>query len=104
MLKTFLAAMAVIVTSCAPAAANARTVCVGHEDVVEQLTAKYGEQRMFIGLHKDGFVMELFANPKTESWTVLLTRPNGVSCIVAAGEAGSLLDPETLPDLDSDPT
>lgn len=37
--------------------------------------------------------MELFTNNKTGSWTVLITQPNGMSCIAASGESWEQMPP-----------
>jgi hypothetical protein len=32
-------------------------------------------------------LVELFASPETGSWTILVTRPDGVTCLLAAGHS-----------------
>ncbi|MFN3614512.1 MAG: hypothetical protein ACK4WC_08130, partial [Rubrimonas sp.] len=48
---------------------------------------KYGETRRAAGLQNRGSVTEIFASEKTGTWTIIVTRPDGVACAVAAGEA-----------------
>jgi hypothetical protein len=55
--------------------------------MVSQLERKYGETRRGAGLQNRGAVTEIFASEKTGTWTIIVTRPDGTSCAVAAGEA-----------------
>ncbi|MEL6316778.1 MAG: hypothetical protein AAFR16_03955 [Pseudomonadota bacterium] len=61
-------------------------VCGDRDIMVAHLDRHYGEVRRGAGLQSANGVMELFVS-ETGSWTLLLTRPNGRSCPVAAGEA-----------------
>ena len=40
-------------------------------------------------------VMEVFASNESGSWTITVTHPNGVTCLVAAGQGFEMLS-ETL--------
>ena len=70
--------------------------CAAHEAVVERLADRYGESRQSIGLGSDNSVVEVFASTETGSWTIVVTRPGGPTCLVAAGQSFQLLN-ETLP-------
>lgn len=60
--------------------------CIERSIAIEQLAGKYGEHRVWIGIHKDGqSIMESFANAETGTWTVTVTDHNGVLCVVAYG-------------------
>lgn len=59
--------------------------CATRAQVVDVLTAKYGETRRSIGLAANNTVMELFASP-TGSWTVTVTLPEGMTCLMASGQ------------------
>lgn len=85
-MKTFLAlTLAAILSS--PVFAQESAPCAPRESIVTQLESKYGETRRGAGLQNRGAVTEVFANLETGTWTILVTRPDGVSCAVAAGEA-----------------
>lgn len=76
--------------SAAPnAAPNAAplSACAPRAAVVAQLERKYGETRRGAGLQNRGAVTEVFASATTGTWTIIVTRPDGLSCAVAAGEA-----------------
>ncbi|MBV1926768.1 MAG: hypothetical protein KUG62_06390 [Rhodobacteraceae bacterium] len=62
--------------------------CELRETVIQQLSTKYSEQLAVGGLQKvqgTQTLMEIWASVETGTFTVLLTNPNGISCIVAAG-------------------
>ena len=62
-------------------------VCGKRADILRQLGEKYGETRRSMGLSEGQGVVELYASEETGSWTILLTTPRGVSCMMAAGQA-----------------
>ena len=62
--------------------------CGNREKVVEHLQSKYSEQLTVGGLQRarDSMsVMEVWSSQETGTYTVLLTAPDGITCIVAAG-------------------
>ncbi|NOC84866.1 MULTISPECIES: hypothetical protein [Ruegeria] len=61
--------------------------CAPREAVLERLHEAYGETRRGLGLARKGAVMELFASNETGSWTITVTLPNGITCLVASGQA-----------------
>jgi hypothetical protein len=75
--------------------ANAQSAsCGDRTKVVKSLSQKYGETRQGIGLGRNNGVMEIYASSETGTWTILVTKPNGQACLVAAGESfESLSDP-----------
>ena len=67
--------------------AAAQTVCMNRAEVLKQLSSKYAETPIALGLEKRGDVVEIFSSGDGATWTLVLTRPNGETCLVAAGEA-----------------
>ncbi len=61
--------------------------CAPRDVVVERLAEKYGESRQSIGLGGNNSLVEVFASPDTGSWTITMTMPNGVTCLMATGRA-----------------
>lgn len=64
------------------------TSCGMRDKMVEKLETKYREHLAAGGLQKVSSVdavMEIWASSETGTFTVLITNPQGVSCIVAAG-------------------
>jgi len=67
-------------------AASAQNVCSERTKFVDQLSVTYAENTVGLGLVNDGSVLEILVS-KNGSWTILVTKPNGISCVVATGEA-----------------
>ena len=65
--------------------AQAQTMCGEHSTVVASLEKTYSETPVSIGLASNGAVIEVLASP-SGSFTIILTQPNGVACVMAAGE------------------
>ncbi|OOY11744.1 hypothetical protein BMG00_11695 [Thioclava marina] len=73
--------------------------CGQRADLVSQLQTRYLETRRAIALAENNAVLEIFAS-ESGSWTILVTRANGQSCLIASGEAFEALA-ETLPAQDT---
>lgn len=61
--------------------------CGKRQPIVERLADRFGESRQSIGLGTQNRVIETFANPETGSWTITVTRPDGIMCLLASGHA-----------------
>ena len=61
--------------------------CGQREQVVDRLATKYGESRQSIGMAPQGRVVEVFASTETGTWTITVTMPNGITCLVASGQS-----------------
>ena len=59
--------------------------CGKHDKVIAFLGKKYKEQLQAMGMVSNKGFMQLFV-AESGTWTVLLTTPEGISCIVAAGD------------------
>jgi hypothetical protein len=60
--------------------------CGMHDRVVALLADKYEETQVAIGVTNGGGLVEVFAAPDGNTWTIVVTTPRGMSCMVAAGE------------------
>jgi hypothetical protein len=69
-----------------PAAAQSAQ-CAPRETVVARLAEAYGETRQSMGLGAGNAVVEVFASTATGSWTITVTGPGGITCLIAAGQA-----------------
>jgi hypothetical protein len=65
--------------------ARAAPVCGKRDDVVAQLSEKYKEAPVGIGLASNGGLIELLAANNGTSWTLIITLANGPTCLVATG-------------------
>ncbi len=61
--------------------------CAPRDRVVERLATGYGETRQSIGLGAQGAVVEVFASDDTGTWTITVTMPNGMTCLIASGQS-----------------
>ncbi len=68
-------------------AATAQTACTTRSEVAERLAGDYAERPVAAGLASSGAVIEVFTRGDGATWTIVLTRPDGPSCLVATGEA-----------------
>ncbi len=68
----------------APAYAQA-TQCFPRAVLVKALTEKAHEVRFAIGMIDEQHIMETFGAPGG-SWTLFVTRSDGMSCLIAAGD------------------
>jgi hypothetical protein len=74
--------------------ATAQSVCNERTRFLEQLSGKFAENTVALGIVNNGSVLEILTS-KTGSWTILVTKPNGMSCVVATGESWEQV-PRTL--------
>lgn len=61
--------------------------CAARDQVIERLASAYGETRQSIGLGTNNQVVEVFASLETGTWTITVTNPRGLTCLVASGRA-----------------
>ena len=66
--------------------AAAQTACSPRNDVVGHLANKYGGAPVAIGVTDKGGLVEVLTTGDGNTWTIIVSQPNGNSCMVAAGE------------------
>jgi hypothetical protein len=85
-----IAVAAVLLGAAAPVAAGAppplQPTCRAHADIKQLLTQQFAEMPTAIGLQANGDLIQVFAAKDGTTWTIVTTRPDGVSCIVALGQ------------------
>ena len=59
--------------------------CAQRDAVVAQLSGKYAEEFSGGGFHKEDRVFEIWVAEDASTWTMLMTRADGLTCIVATG-------------------
>ena len=106
MLKTMkaaflLGASGLAAAASAGAAQGAGGNCAPRDTVVQRLAEGFGETRQSIGLGDNNSVVEIFASKESGTWTITVTMPNGITCLVASGQAYEELA-EALPAKGSD--
>ncbi len=68
------------------AAAQTQTACSPRTDVLGHLAKKYGEAPVALGVTNKGGLIEVLTTGDGNTWTIIVSQPNGTSCMVAAGE------------------
>jgi hypothetical protein len=72
-------------------------ICVSdYEQLAAKLQQAYAEVPVSAGLGQDGNLVSVFASPSTGTWTMVMTRPEGTSCVLAVGEAWQMKTPASF--------
>ena len=92
MLRTGLgiaAAAGLLLVSQSPA--QAQMLCGERNNFLKHLGQNYKEAPTAMGLTSTGKVIEVLTSEKG-TWTIIITDPDGKSCLVAAGEAWEAIE------------
>ncbi len=68
------------------ATVKAQPVCMPHDDFRMELQRNFLEAPAAIAIANNGALIELYAKRDKPSWTLVITRPGGLSCVLVAGE------------------
>jgi len=69
-----------------PDLAAAQPQCDQRDSVIELLSQKYKEAPIALGVTHNGGLVEVLTNGNGKTWSIIVTTPQGMSCLVAAGE------------------
>jgi hypothetical protein len=86
-LMSFLIALGVtmLITLFWPAPAYPQSLpCGNRDDFIKTLADKYNETSRAMGIANRINVVEIFVSAKG-TWTIMVTQPTGLTCIIAAG-------------------
>ena len=91
MLRLILAGLAAIAIAIAvsiftPFGASAASQCGPHADVISVLAKNYQETQSATGVTANGALIEVFTSEGGRTWSIVVTSPDGLSCLVAAGD------------------
>lgn len=64
----------------------AEPVCARRSDVVKELANRYKEIPVAVAVANNGHLLEVLTSGTGGTWTIIITSPNGVACMVAAGK------------------
>jgi hypothetical protein len=59
--------------------------CAERSQIAERLSANYSEQMTGGGMQSANGLIEVWTSPTGTTWTILMTRPDGISCVMATG-------------------
>ncbi len=63
----------------------AQILCVERVDLLNRLASEYGEELIEVKMMEEHGLLEVLKSPTKGTWTLLLTRPGGISCVLAMG-------------------
>jgi len=86
MFRTALALSTSLLLATTAGAAAQQPLCTERSEVVNQLSSQYSEAPVAMGIANNGGVVKILSSQSDTSWTIILTMPNGVTCMIAAGE------------------
>ena len=91
--------LAVLSSTSLGTAAAAQPQCDQRDNVLQLLSKKYKESPVAVGVTNNGGLVEVLSTNQGSTWSIIVTTPNGMSCLVAAGEGWrdieqASLDPE----------
>jgi len=66
--------------------------CGARSDILKSLAEKFHESPVALGVDSNGVLVEVLASDSGATWTILLSRPDGLSCMVATGEEWQVLE------------
>ena len=80
----FALSLGLLVAATLMASIAAAAACGRRADVVTMLRQRHGEWPVAMAMTDDGRVLELWAH-EAGPWTLLVTSPEGISCVQATG-------------------
>lgn len=69
-----------------PLAAVAEEGCARRADIIDHLARQYAETPIAVATVDGRRIVEVLAPPDRSTWTMIVTRTDGISCILATGE------------------
>ena len=83
MWKTLVLGAALVLAS---SSAFAAPQCKSRDKVLALLSETYSEAPVAIGVANNGGLVEVLSTDDDNTWSIIITSPQGMSCLVAAGE------------------
>ncbi len=68
------------------ARADQPTSCFKRDDLLTYLSSNFKETPIAVGLTDAGMLLEVFSSKRGETWTVAVTTPTGLTCLMATGQ------------------
>src|SRR5262245_48203169 len=80
------AALGIAVLVASQAAMAAPAACGRRTDIVALLAKQYQEAPIAMAIDHNGNLVEVLSSRSGSTWSVIVTTPHGMSCLVASGE------------------
>jgi hypothetical protein len=78
--------LAISVPAAADPLAGLQPGCQSRAKIQQLLTQRFDEAPTALGLQANGELIQVFSSKDGATWTIVTTRPDGLSCIVALGQ------------------
>lgn len=82
-----LAMAGVLVLTLSQTAAAEPEACQTHREILAHFAKNYRELPAAVGITDGGNLIEVLSTREGATWSIIVTTPNGMSCLVAAGES-----------------
>ncbi len=83
-MKKFIVAISLLMGM--PSLAVSQTICIDRTDMLDRLAAEFEEHLAEVKMIEDQGLLEFLKSPTKGTWTMILTKPSGTSCVIATGE------------------
>lgn len=101
-MKKILLATSLLLSTCSSAVVAQQASCFPRDLIIDHLADEYGETVQSMGIGNNSLI-EMFANEATGSFSVLVTIPTGLTCLVASGGSYQELSEPIEPVIEGDP-
>ncbi|MBF0392032.1 MAG: hypothetical protein HQL38_05065 [Alphaproteobacteria bacterium] len=88
-------ACAALLLALAATPAVAQQICASRDVLVDSLSKDYSESVLGLGMDSEGNVIELLTARDGTTWTLLITTPDGTSCVMSTGQSWESM-PQTV--------
>ncbi len=87
--KIWISGMLLAVLACGPTSGAAQVVpqlCGERSEIIGNLAERYEESQIAVGVTDAGGLVEVLSSRDGETWTIIVSVPNGMSCLLAVGQ------------------
>ena len=85
--------LSLVASPASSADTSANTSCESREAILDFLSSKYAEAPVEMEVSKDGVVVEILTTGSGSTFTIIVTTPNCMTCMAAAGDSWKNLVP-----------
>ena len=67
---------------------STKYICASHDYLINDLKINHKKERLAWGVSTQNELIEIFTTDNKDSWTIIFTNTNGLSCGLVGGEQG----------------
>ena len=87
MIRLIALLVALTTSSMATAETAENAGCSTRDDLLNRLSQGFSEDPIALGVATSGGVLEVLSSASGATWTIIITTPDGQSCLFASGES-----------------